>query len=191
MKEQINVISFGGLKGGVGKTTLNLNIAGALALQGRKILVMDFDPQGSITQTLRQSVQQTKDIQGTEKWLLDDITKEKLQKTILKSFIENIDFVPSTSILERQNRQLVLEPNREKRLITNMIRIGENQNLLTSYDHIIIDTNPTFDTIAENVYMACAFRGGVIQVINDDPYSLTGAIKNLKVWKKRYRRWIC
>ncbi|WP_434328625.1 ParA family protein [Mycoplasma capricolum subsp. capricolum] len=186
MKEQINLISFGGLKGGVGKTTLNLNIAGALALQGKKILVMDFDPQGSITQTLRQSVQQTKDIQGTERWLLDDMNKDKLQKTILKSFIENIDFVPSTPILERQNRQLVLEPNREKRLITNMIKIGENQNLLTSYDHIIIDTNPAFDTIAENVYMACAFRGGVIQVINDDPYSLTGAIKNLKVWEKRY-----
>ncbi|WP_269453415.1 ParA family protein [Mycoplasma capricolum] len=86
MKEQINLISFGGLKGGVGKTTLNLNIAGALALQGKRILVMDFDPQGSITQTLRQSVQQTKDIQGTERWLLDDMNKDKLQKTYFKKF---------------------------------------------------------------------------------------------------------
>ncbi|MBY7705227.1 ParA family protein [Vibrio harveyi] len=65
--KQVNVISFGGLKGGVGKTTLNLNVAGALAKQGKRILVMDFDPQGSITQTLRESVDQTKDVQGTEK----------------------------------------------------------------------------------------------------------------------------
>lgn len=67
-----------------------------------------------------------------------------------------------------------------------MIKIGEEQQLLSSYDHIIIDTNPSFDPIAENVYVACAFRGGVIQVVNDDPFSLTGAIKNLKIWKKRY-----
>ncbi|MDQ0567608.1 ParA family protein [Mycoplasma yeatsii] len=184
--KQVNVISFGGLKGGVGKTTLNLNVAGALAKQGKKILVMDFDPQGSITQTLRESVSQTKDIQGTEKWLLDDVTKQELKKTIVKSFIENIDFIPSTPILEKQNRQLVLEVNREKRLITNLIKIGEEQELLSSYDHIIIDTNPSFDPIAENVYVACAFRGGVIQVVNADPFSLTGAIKNLKIWEKRY-----
>ncbi|AJM71566.1 ParA family protein [Mycoplasma yeatsii] len=184
--KNVNVISFGGLKGGVGKTTLNLNVAGALAKQGKKILVMDFDPQGSITQTLRESVSQTKDVQGTEKWLLDEVTKQDLKKTILKSFIENIDFIPSTPILEKQNRQLVLEVNREKRLITNMIKIGEEQQLLSSYDHIIVDINPSFDPIAENVYVACAFRGGVIQVVNPDPFSLTGAIKNLKIWEKRY-----
>ncbi|UWD34754.1 ParA family protein [Mycoplasma cottewii] len=184
--KNVNVISFGGLKGGVGKTTLNLNVAGALAKQGKKILVMDFDPQGSITQTLRESVSQTKDVQGTEKWLLDDVTKQDLKKTIVKSFIENIDFIPSTPILEKQNRQLVLEVNREKRLITNLIKIGEEQELLSSYDHIIIDINPSFDPIAENVYVACAFRGGVIQVVNPDPFSLTGAIKNLKIWEKRY-----
>ncbi|UZK63872.1 hypothetical protein MNF30_02815 [Mycoplasma mycoides subsp. capri] len=34
--------------------------------------------------------------------------------------------------------------------------------------------------------MTCAFRGGVIQIINDDPFSLTGIIKNLKIWNKRY-----
>ncbi|MBY7705226.1 hypothetical protein JIY74_34375 [Vibrio harveyi] len=81
--------------------------------------------------------------------MLDDVTKQDLKKTILKSFIDNIDFIPSTPILEKQNRQLVLEVNREKRLITNMIKIGEEQQLLSSYDHIIIDTNPpTFPTLS-------------------------------------------
>ncbi|SYV96240.1 Sporulation initiation inhibitor protein soj, partial [Mycoplasma putrefaciens] len=64
----VNIISFGRLKGGVGKTTLNLNIAGALANQGKKILVIDFNPQASITQTLRQSVEQVQSVKGSEQW---------------------------------------------------------------------------------------------------------------------------
>ncbi|WFQ93059.1 ParA family protein [Mycoplasma feriruminatoris] len=181
-----NVISFGGLKGGVGKTTINLNVAGALAKQGKKVLVMDFDPQASITQVLRKSVDQIKNTLGSEKWLEEETTYEELKKTILESFIENIDFVPATLMLEKYNRQLVTLANREKFLLSNIVKIGEEEGLLSKYDHIIIDTNPAFDPIAENVYMTCAFRGGVIQITNDDPFSLTGIIKNLKVWEKRY-----
>ncbi|AEM68873.1 ParA family protein [Mycoplasma putrefaciens] len=182
----VNIISFGRLKGGVGKTTLNLNIAGALANQGKKILVIDFNPQASITQTLRQSVEQVQSVKGSEQWLSNEVSYDELRETIFPSFIENIDFVASTSVLEKQNRELVSKPSREKRLISNIIKIGEEQNLLTNYDHIIIDTNPAFDPITENVYIACAFRDGVIQVVNDDPFSLTGAIKNLKIWEKKY-----
>ncbi|QVK06995.1 ParA family protein [Mycoplasma mycoides] len=184
--KKTNVISFGGLKGGVGKTTLNLNVAGALAKQNKKILVIDFDPQCSITQVLRKSVEQIKNVLGSEKWLEEETNYDELKNTILESFIPNIDFVPATSILEKYNRQLVTLANREKFLLSNIVKIGEEQNLLSKYDHIIIDTNPAFDPIAENVYMTCAFRGGVIQIINDDPFSLTGIIKNLKVWNKRY-----
>ena len=76
-----NIISFMNMKGGVGKTTVCVNIAGCLADQGKKILLIDIDPQMNATQYLLnpQNIQKVIDDKHTEKetiyWLIRIVQK--------------------------------------------------------------------------------------------------------------------
>lgn len=190
--KRIKGLHFGALKGGVGKTTININVAVALAVKGKKVLIMDFDPQASATQTLRKSLEQTKGIKGTADWLYKDEEqteqskndlRKKIKASILESCIPNVDFVPAYTKLETVGRSLTELKQRDKILAANISVFGESEGLLDKYDIVIFDLNPAFDLIAENVYMVCAYRGGVIQIVNDDPYSFGGVIKNIKNWE--------
>ena len=79
-----NIISFMNMKGGVGKTTVCVNIAGCLADQGKKILLIDIDPQMNATQYLLnpQNIQKVIDDKHTEKetiyWLYKDSAEDDL-----------------------------------------------------------------------------------------------------------------
>jgi len=122
-------------KGGVGKTTTVVNVAAGLAERGRRVLVVDLDPQGSAT-----------------RWLgIDGITDEPFRVLVdgegvevWESSIQGVDVVPSSSHLGRAERALLGEIGSEVRLRK---RLGK---LITRYDYVLIDCSPSLGLLTVN-----------------------------------------
>jgi chromosome partitioning protein len=124
----VKVISIFNQKGGVGKTTTNVNLCAALALKGKKVLSIDIDPQGNSTSGL-----------GFDKNRLEHtiynvlIEDYDINKVILKTELENLDLIPANIQLAGAEIELTNARYREKTL-------REKINLIEKeYDFIIID----------------------------------------------------
>ncbi len=148
-------------KGGVGKTTITLNIADALAKQNKKVLIFDFDSQGSLSNVLKSNINYNEDDSG--KWLKRTSTEQELANTIQHSRIKNIYYVHTNSFLKLMNNYLV--------------KLG--------IDYVFFDLNPIFDDIAKNVYIAS--KTGIIQVVEPHIFSLQGLNVMLSEWKNNTR----
>lgn len=154
-------------KGGVGKTTTNINLAACLAKKGKKILVLDIDPQGNTTSGL-----------GIEKKALkkssynlmieDDINAEDV---ILKTGVDNLDIIPANVSLSGAEVELAIIRGREKRLKKALNQVKEK------YDFIFIDCPPSLGLLTINSLTAvdsvlipiqCEFYAleGVAQLMN-------------------------
>jgi len=132
-------------KGGVGKTTTTINLGAALAEVGRRVLLVDFDPQGALSVGLGI---QPHDIDSTVYNLLmeRDITAYDV---LIKTSVENMDLLPSNIDLSGAEVQLVHEVGRE------YVLGGVLQPLLPEYDVILIDCQPSLGLLTINA-LACA-----------------------------------
>jgi chromosome partitioning protein len=99
-------------KGGVGKTTTNINLAACLALKGKRVLVLDVDPQGNTTSGLGIS---KKDLANTSYDLLID-SEMRTRDTILPTSVKGLDIIPASVDLAGAEIELVQIQGREKRL---------------------------------------------------------------------------
>ncbi len=153
------VVSIANQKGGVGKTTTSVNLSTVLAKKGKKVLLIDADPQGNATSGLGIS----KDI---DKSIYDVIiNEEKIEETIKETAIKNLKVCPSNINLAGAEVELVSLISREQRLKE---RIDEIRN---KFDYIIIDCPPSLGLITLNAFTA---SNSVLIPVQCEYYALEG-----------------
>lgn len=148
-------------KGGVGKTTTNINLAACLALKGKKILILDIDPQGNTTSGMGISKK------GLEKTMYEVLISDKLepQDAIITTNIKNLDIIPASVQLAGAEIELVQLEGREKRLKKSLDKIKSN------YDYIFIDCPPSLGLLTINSLTAV---DSVLIPIQCEFYALEG-----------------
>jgi chromosome partitioning protein len=148
-------------KGGVGKTTTTINLGAALAEQGRRVLLVDFDPQGALSVGL-----------GVQPHELDATVYNLLRQrgltaydVIIKTRVEGMDLLPSNIDLSGAEVQLVHEVGRE--FVLGRVL----QPVIADYDIILIDCQPSLGLLTVNA-LACA--DGVIVPLECEYFALRG-----------------
>ena len=155
------VVSLCNQKGGVGKTTTTINLAAALAEYGRKVLVVDFDPQGALTVGLGVDA-------FDETPTVLDLIRETIKDTrsvIAPTSAPGVDIIPANIELSVAEMELVHEMSREFAL-ANALR-----QVLGDYDVILIDCQPSLGLLTINALTA---SHGVIVPLECEYFALRG-----------------
>ncbi len=154
------IISFANQKGGVGKTTTCINLAAYVCAMGKKVLVLDLDPQGNATSGL--GVDKDNELKTIYDLISGDSTVEEV---ILPTIVEGLDIIPSTVDLAGAEIEMVQMPQREK------IIKGILDSVNNSYDFIMIDCPPSLGLITVNALTA---SNSVIIPMQCEYYPLMG-----------------
>lgn len=166
------IIAIANQKGGVGKTTTAVNLSACLAKMGKKVLLIDIDPQGNATSGLGVN---TKKIETS---IYDALINGTGMKDIItKTDYKNLYICPSDSALSGAEVELVNVMGREYQLKTAV------SDIKNDYDFVIMDCPPSLGMITLNAFTAC---DSVLVPIQCEYYaleglsSLTGTIKRVK-----------
>jgi chromosome partitioning protein len=148
-------------KGGVGKTTTNINLAACLALKGKRILILDIDPQGNTTSGMGISKK------GLDKTMYEVLINDGLEPAdaIIPTRIKNLDIIPASVQLAGAEIELVQLEGREKRLKKALDKIK------SKYDYIFIDCPPSLGLLTINSLTAV---DSVLIPIQCEFYALEG-----------------
>lgn len=168
-------------KGGVGKTTTNINLSASLGKLGKKILIIDNDPQGNSTSGL--GVNKNATIFNLYDTLMGNAEPKE---AILKTGFENIDIIPSNIQLSGAEIEMIDIENREYRLKKIIDDVRDD------YDYIFIDCPPSLGLLTINSLVAvdsvlipiqCEYYAleGVSQLINTYKLIRKALNKNLKI----------
>ena len=136
------VISVANQKGGVGKTTTTVNLATLIAKRGKKVLLIDTDPQGNATSGLGV----TKELELSVYDIL--VGETTFEETVQETAIKNLKVCPSNISLAGAEVELVSMMSREQRLKTKLDAIKDK------YDYILIDCPPSLGLITLNAFTA-------------------------------------
>jgi chromosome partitioning protein len=138
------IIALCNQKGGVGKTTSTINLGAALADYGRRVLVVDFDPQGAASVGLGVN---PNDLEQTVYTLLME-RETKLSDAVLPTAIPGLDLLPANIDLSAAEVQLVGEVARES-VLARVLRPAEDD-----YDVILVDCQPSLGLLTVNALTA-------------------------------------
>ncbi|MGV0632903.1 ParA family protein [Mycolicibacillus trivialis] len=155
------VIAMCNQKGGVGKTTSTINLGAALAEYGRRVLLVDLDPQGALSAGLGVPHYE---LERTVHNLLVE-PRVSIDDVLLNTRIKNVDLVPSNIDLSAAEIQLVNEVGREQSLGRAL------HPVLDRYDYVLIDCQPSLGLLTVNG-LACA--DGVLIPTECEYFSLRG-----------------
>lgn len=147
-------------KGGVGKTTTNINLAACLAMRGRRILVLDIDPQGNTTSGLGIA---KRDLELSSYDLLVDNVEPA--DTIIHTSVKGLDLIPASVDLAGAEIELVQLEGRERRLKNALNKVRAD------YDYIFIDCPPSLGLLTINALTAV---DSVLIPIQCEFYALEG-----------------
>ena len=138
------IIAMCNQKGGVGKTTTSINLAAALAEYGRKVLIVDFDPQGAASAGVGINAM------SLERTLYDEMLSAKpdITRIIHHTSTKNLDIVPSNIELSAAEIQLINEVAREQSLLRVL------RPIVNDYDVIIVDCQPSLGLLTINALTA-------------------------------------
>ena len=137
------IIAIDNQKGGVGKTTTAVNLAAGVGLAGKKVLLVDADPQGNSTSGFGINKKQVK---TTSYEML--IGTGKLESAVIKTEFKNVDVVPSSMDLAAAEVDLIEIEHREAQLKMALAASRDN------YDYIFIDCPPSLGLITINALNA-------------------------------------
>lgn len=148
-------------KGGVGKTTTNINLAACLSLMDKKVLILDIDPQGNTTSGMGISKK------GLRNTMYEILVDDKLdpRKAIIHTNIKNLDIIPASVQLAGAEIELVQLEGREKRLKKALNKIKDG------YDYVFIDCPPSLGLLTINSLTAV---DSVLIPIQCEFYALEG-----------------
>lgn len=155
------IIAMCNQKGGVGKTTTTINLAASLAEYGRRVLIVDFDPQGAASAGLGVAAQ---DLELTIYNLLLS-SKLDTRTAIVNTQVSGLDIIPANIDLSAAEVQLVNEVAREQAL-TRVLR-----PILDDYDVIFVDCQPSLGLLTVNALTAAH---GVMIPLEAEYFALRG-----------------
>jgi len=154
------IIAIANQKGGVGKTTTAINLSACLAYKGRKVLLIDNDPQGNTTSGLGYNKRKL------EKSIYDVIINEvKIEEVILDTKLDNLKLCPANIQLAGAEIELVTAFSRESRMKNALKEIKKY------YDFIIIDCPPSLGLLTVNSLTAA---DAILVPIQCEYYALEG-----------------
>ena len=154
------IIAFANQKGGIGKTTSAINTAAALGLEGKRVLLIDFDPQGNTSSGV-----------GVNKRVLPTsaydvvIARANAEQAIMKTNFKGLSLLPSNMNLAGAEFELVSADNREYRLRDALKPIEDD------YEYMIIDCPPSLGILTLN---ALAASDGVVVPMQCEYFALEG-----------------
>lgn len=164
------VIGIVNQKGGVGKTTTAVNVAAGLGALGRKVLLIDFDPQGNATTGF-----------GIKKKALDATTYEVImgdkrpQEAIISTRYKNVKIMPATSMLCEAELQLADVEQRNHQLRKVILQIKDE------YDIVLVDCLPSLGILAINALVAC---DRIIVPMVCEPFAMEGLAQLMQTVRK-------
>ena len=159
-KKSPRIIAIANQKGGVGKTTTTINLGAAIAESGKKVLIIDLDPQSNTTTGLGIS---TKELNSSIYRVI--IEENTASETIIGVGIKNLRLLPSSLELAGAEIELVTAFSREQRLTRAL------DEVVSDYDFILIDCPPALGLLTVN---ALCFANEVIVPIQCEYYALEG-----------------
>lgn len=168
------VIAIANQKGGVGKTTTSINLAACVGKLGKKVLLIDIDPQGNTTSGYGIN---KKNVTASSYDILDDT---RIEDTIIKTEFKNVDVVPSSINLAAAEIELVDMENRTMRIRQAIAPVKDK------YDYIFIDCPPSLGLITLNALSA---SDSIIMPMQCEYYALEGLsqlIATVKQVKRLY-----
>ena len=148
-------------KGGVGKTTTNINLAACLAIKGKKILILDIDPQGNTTSGM--GIVKNDLEYSTYDVLID--SDLDVRECIISTRVSGLDIIPASTDLAGAEIELVAQKGRELRLKYAIDQIKDD------YDYIFIDCPPSLGLLTINSLTAV---DSVLIPIQCEFYALEG-----------------
>lgn len=154
------VISIANQKGGVGKTTTTINLSAALAEKGKRILIIDIDPQGNTSSGF--GVDKNQKENTVYELILGYST---INEAIVRNVIPNLDLIPSNVNLAGAEIELIDKPHKEAILKNELDFIQED------YDYILIDCPPSLNVLTVNAMVA---SDAVLVPIQCEFYALEG-----------------
>lgn len=160
-------IAIANQKGGVGKTTTSINLSAGLAYLGKKVLLVDFDPQGNATQGVGYRVG-LKDLTVYDT-LLNDVEINECIKTLTKP---PMDILPANINLAGADLQLAKIEDGREQLLKNVLSKVEDK-----YDYIIIDCPPSLGLLNTNALTAA---DSVLIPVQSEYYALEGITQLLQ-----------
>lgn len=169
------IIAFANQKGGIGKTTSAINTAAALGLEGKRVLLIDFDPQGNTSSGV-----------GVNKRVLPTsaydviIARANAEQAIMKTNFKGLSLLPSNMNLAGAEFELVSADNREYRLRDALKPIEDD------YEYMVIDCPPSLGILTLN---ALAASDGVVVPMQCEYFALEGLsqlVSTIRQVKKLY-----
>ena len=166
--EKRRILAITNQKGGVGKTTTAINLGATLASAGRRVLILDLDPQGNASTGLGQDAANrgatTYDI------LLGDA---RMAQATVRTGVDNLSIIPSSVDLSSADVELVDDKGRARRLREVLARDGARD----AYDHILIDCPPSLNLLTVN---ALAAADAVLVPLQCEFFALEGLSQLLR-----------
>lgn len=180
----MKTITFGTLKGGVGKTMLCFNIGGILAQLDKRVLIVDSDLQGNLTNNM--GIDRTQpDLKTTYDIFNIDEEQPQPEQLILhrpNKKIPNLDMIAGSIFLHKAELKMATVAGREQ-ILKNYF--SDHSKFFSQYDYILIDTNPSMSIVNQNAFLA---SDAVLLVSDVSMNALEGAQLFIALWEEARRR---
>lgn len=182
------IITFGTLKGGVGKTMLCFNIGGILSQLGYRVLVIDSDLQGNLTNNMGIDRTQPDLLTTYDVYNLEEAQPEPDQ-LVIKSPIDRLpllDMIAGSIFLHKSELKIASVARAGAQILSNYL--SDHKAFFDQYDYILIDTNPSMSIVNQNAFLA---SDAILLVSDVSMNAIEGAQLFIALWeeaRKRLRR---